>query len=88
MIIGLKDIIIPTATATVSASVLFVVRGIAFRLLHRWAEKTESLIDDIIIKAVKIPSVYWCIAVGLYIGVATSELPERYVFYFSKGERW
>ena len=82
--IGLKDIIIPAATATVSASVLFVVRGIAFRLLHRWAEKTETRIDDIIIRSLKVPSVYWCIAIGLYIGVAVSDFPEKYVFYFSR----
>ncbi len=82
--IGLKDIVIPAATATVSASVLFVVRGIAFRLLHRWAEKTETRIDDIIIRSLKVPSVYWCIAIGLYIGVAVSDFPEKYVFYFSR----
>lgn len=81
---GLKGIIIPVATATVSTSVLFVVRGITFRLLHRWAKRTATRIDDIIIKALKIPSIYWCIAIGLYIGVAVSDLPEKYVFYFSK----
>lgn len=81
---GLKGIIIPVATATVSTSVLFVVRGITFRLLHRWAKRTVTRIDDIIIKALKIPSIYWCIAIGLYIGVAVSNLPERYVFYISK----
>jgi len=52
--------------------------------LHRWAEKTEAKVDDLIIKAFKTPSIYWCIAIGLYIGVALSELPERYVFHLSK----
>lgn len=81
---GLKGIITPVATATVSALVLFVGRGIIFRLLHRWAKRTATRIDDIIIRALKIPSIYWCIAIGLYIGVAVSDLPEKYVFYFSK----
>ncbi|MFZ6017335.1 MAG: mechanosensitive ion channel family protein [Nitrospirota bacterium] len=84
MDINLKRILIPTTIAIISASGLFVIRGIAFRLLHRWAEKTEAKIDDIIIKAFKTPSIYWCIAIGLYIGVAISELPQRYIFYFSK----
>ncbi|MEW6676270.1 MAG: mechanosensitive ion channel domain-containing protein [Nitrospirota bacterium] len=84
MDINLKRILIPTIIAIISASGLFVIRGIAFRLLHRWAEKTESKIDDIIIKALKTPSIYWCVAIGLYIGVAISDLPERYIFYFSK----
>lgn len=84
MDINLKKILIPSILGIISAFALFTVRGVAFRLLHRWAEKTETKIDDIIIRAFKIPSIYWCIAIGLYIGVAISELPERYVFYFSK----
>ncbi|MFN3479446.1 MAG: mechanosensitive ion channel family protein [Thermodesulfovibrionales bacterium] len=84
MNIDLKEIAIPVASAIVSMLILLIIRGLTFRLLHRWAERTETKIDDIIIKSFKIPSVYWCIAIGLYIGVAVSELPERYVFYFSK----
>lgn len=84
MDINLKNILTPTFIVIVSASVLLIIRGIAFRLLHRWAKKTETKIDDIIIKSFKVPSIYWCIGIGLYIGVAVSELPERYVFYFSK----
>lgn len=84
MDISLKWILIPAAIAFVSASILFVIRGVAFSILHRWAKKTETRIDDIIIKSFRIPSVYWCIAIGLYIGAAFSNLPERYVFYLSK----
>lgn len=82
--IGLKDMVIPAATAMVSASVFFVGRSITFNFLHKWAEKTDTQIDDIIIKSIKIPSIYWCIAIGLYIGVAISDFPEKYVFYFSR----
>jgi small-conductance mechanosensitive channel len=84
MIIDLKKIIIPIIIAIVTASALFVIRGIVFKLLHRWAEKTTSKLDDIIIGSLKIPSLYWCLAIGLYIGVDVSELPKRYSFYFSK----
>lgn len=84
MDVNLKRILIPTIVVLISIAVLFILRGIAFSLLHRWAERTETKIDDIIIKAFKTPSIYWCIAIGLYIGIAISELPERYIFYFSK----
>ncbi|MEW6409637.1 MAG: mechanosensitive ion channel family protein [Nitrospirota bacterium] len=84
MDINLKRIFIPVIVVLISTSVLLIIRGITFRLLHRWAEKTEIKIDDIIVKSLKTPSIYWCIAIGLYIGVAISELPEKYVFYFSK----
>lgn len=81
---NLKRVLIPIIIAVASSVVLLIVRTIAFGLLHRWAEKTETKIDDIIIKSFKIPSIYWCIAIGLYIGIALSELPERYVLYLSK----
>lgn len=77
-------ILIPAIVTLTAMSALLISRGIAFSLLHRWVGKTETRVDDIIIKALKTPSIYWCIAIGLYIGVAVSELPERYVFYLSK----
>lgn len=82
--IDLKDIVMPASAGMVSALMLFIIRGISFRLLHKWAEKTDTKIDDIIIKSIKIPSIFWCIAIGLYIGVSVSELSEQYVFYISK----
>jgi small-conductance mechanosensitive channel len=60
------------------------VRSIALRILHKWAQITDTRIDDIILKSFRVPSVYWAIAIGLYVGVAVSELPERYIFYFNK----
>lgn len=80
----LKSLIMPVITALLSISILFVLRNMSFRILHTWAQKTETEADDIIIKSFKIPSIYWIIALGLYIGVAISELPEKYVFYLSK----
>jgi small-conductance mechanosensitive channel len=80
----LERLILPAAVAFVSGALLFIVRGIAFRLLHRWTESTDTRIDDIIIRSLKVPSLYWCIAVALYVGIAISDLPEKYVFYLGK----
>ena len=81
---NINKLVIPGAVAFISALTLFAVRAVTFKLLHKWADKTEAKIDDIIIKSLKAPSVYWCIAIGLYIGVAVSDFPEKYVFYFSR----
>lgn len=80
----LEHFVLPAAVAFGSGALLFVVRGITFRLLHRWAESTDTRIDDIIIRSLKFPSLFWCIAIALYVGIALSELPEKYVFYLSK----
>lgn len=80
----LKRIIIPSAIAFVSTIALIVVRNIAFKVLHAWAVKTETKIDDAALKVFRVPSLYWCVAIGLYVGAEVSDLPKRYVFYFSK----
>lgn len=84
MDITLKRFLIPVVVALISASLLLVIRSVIFRLIHRWAEKTETKIDDIITGALNAPTLFWCIAIGLYSGVTVSDLPERYVFYFSR----
>ncbi len=83
MDVNLK-IIIPATIALISASVFLIIRGIAFSLFHKWAAKTETKIDDITVSSLKIPSIFWCIAIGLYIGIAISDLPAKYIFHISK----
>lgn len=63
---------------------LVILRSIIFRLLHRWAERTETKFDDIIIKSVKFPSLFWCLTIALYIGISISSLPEKYLVYITK----
>ncbi|MBI5739699.1 MAG: mechanosensitive ion channel family protein [Nitrospirae bacterium] len=79
-----KLVLIPLTTAVLSSVILLIVRAVAFRVLHKWADRTETRADDIIIGAFKSPSIFWCIAIGLYIGIAVSDLPEKYVFQISK----
>ncbi|MBI5468628.1 MAG: mechanosensitive ion channel family protein [Deltaproteobacteria bacterium] len=60
---------------------LLIVRRIAFGYLARWARKTDTTADDILLEAIKSPTVYWSLAVGLYIALDTSGFPEKYVAY-------
>ncbi len=84
MTINIERFFIPALVLIVTTVVLFIVRGVAIRVLHAWAEKTETGVDDIIIKSLKTPSVYWILAIGLFAGLSISDLHEKYVFYFSK----
>jgi small-conductance mechanosensitive channel len=84
MDIAMNRILVPGTVALLSAVVLLVLRGIAIRLLHKWADKTLTTIDDIVLEVFRVPTMYWCFAIGLYIGAEVSDLPKRYVSYFSK----
>jgi len=84
MNINIEKVFIPLAAALISVFMLLVIRGMSFKLLQRWAQKSETKLGDTIIKAFKTPSVYGCIAIGLYIGIAVSVIPEKYVFYLTR----
>jgi small-conductance mechanosensitive channel len=84
MDIHLRGVLIPGAVAVASAVALLVVRGVALRVLGRWAKKSDTRIDDIVIHSLSVPSIYWCLAIGLYVGIAVSELSQRYVFQITK----
>ncbi len=80
----MKKILIPTIVTLASVFFILMVRNIGFRFFKKWAERTDTKLDDIVIRALKVPSFYLCIAIGLYIGMSVSELPQRYIFYFNK----
>lgn len=77
-------LVVPAAVAILASAVLFIVRNVAFRLLRRWAGSTETKADDIVIDAFSTPSIYWCLAIGLHLGVSFSGLTDRYIHYLTK----
>ncbi len=80
----MEKLFLPAVLALAAAAGLLVVRFIAFRVLHAWAAKTETQVDDIIIGSLRTPSLFWSVALGIYIGIALSELPERYIFTITR----
>lgn len=56
-------------------------RSVGFRSLHRWAESTKSLTDDLILQAARGPSVLWILAISAHVAVGTSKLPSSTIDY-------
>lgn len=73
--------LLPISVSAGTALALLLVRWISLRLLHRWALRTASPIDDIVVGALRRPSVFWCLAIGLHIGLSMSEIPDKYLIY-------
>lgn len=80
-----KGVALPLALAVSAAAALFVVRALGLRVFRRWAEKTETRLDDVILASLRLPSVYWCVALALHFGVGISELPERRIAFVNRG---
>lgn len=84
MDINIKRMLIPAMVSVFSAIGFYIIRGITLKVLHKWSERTETKFDDIAIGSFRVPSFYWCIAIGLYFGIAVSELPEKYIHYSTR----
>lgn len=74
----------PFIVAVLVAVFLLLVRSVGLRLLQRWAKRSETEIDDIIIKSIRTPSIFWSIAIALYVGLIVSPLQQNYILYISK----
>ncbi|HTZ18012.1 MAG TPA: mechanosensitive ion channel family protein [Dissulfurispiraceae bacterium] len=80
----IHDFIITILIVVAAAAATVITRGIAFRLLRSWDRRAATLIGGIIIGSIRVPTLYLCIAAGLYAGIAASGLPEKYTLYFNK----
>ncbi len=76
--------LVPAATALGCMLILLIFRSVIFRFLHAWAKKTTTQIDNIIIDSTKNPSILLAVAIGLHIGLAFSDLPEKHMEYLGK----
>lgn len=56
-------------------------RAWGLRFLTRWSLRTQTRMDDIVLQAVRHPSLFWVAAIGLYLTLGTSELPKAYIAY-------
>jgi len=79
-----NTLFIPAVVSAVAIVVMFVLRGIAFKVLHTCARKWETKVDGLVVTLLRAPSIYWCLAIGLYIGIEISDLPRKYMFYVDK----
>jgi small-conductance mechanosensitive channel len=84
MNIILNTLLTPALVSAIAISIMFVLRGISINLLRRWMKKTGTKVHDLVVGTLKVPSIYWCIAIGLYIAIEISELPRKYMFYVDK----
>ncbi len=84
----LKMIPRPTFTLVTALAVLiigYIIRHLLFNILHKWAKKTESKLDDIILNATGRASIFWIVLLAIYMTVRTMDLELRTSLLFEKG---
>ncbi len=75
----IKEVALFLGVLGLSAVVLLIIRSLLLRALRRVAKKTSTMADDVLLSTLKHPSIWWAIAIALYIAIDTSEFPEKYV---------
>jgi len=72
------DMVVASGVALGAIVGLLWLRRIGLRTLDRLARRTERKLDDLALAAFRLPSLLWCLALGLYVGLrAVSSMPGR-----------
>lgn len=77
--VTLRQIATSAGVFVAVAGAALALRRVLLSVLQRWAAKTETALDDILLSVIRGPSVFWAVAVGLYVGIGTSVLPPRII---------
>jgi small-conductance mechanosensitive channel len=80
----IEKIITTAAISLGFVVVLLISRSAAFRVMRRWAARTTTRADDLIMKSFRLPSVFWAVALGVYLGIEVSDLPARYALLIGR----
>lgn len=70
-----------SAVFIISTVILLALRKLALHYIQKLAGKTYTRADDIAIETIRHPSIFWAIAIGLYIAIGTSEFAPKFVQY-------
>lgn len=77
-------LLVPVGATLVAALILLFFRGVAMKVLGRWASGTKTTIDDTVLTVLRGPSILWCLAIAVHVGLGASDLPQRYLNYATK----
>ncbi len=56
-----------------------------FKILRRWADKTQTRADDVLLEALKRPLSFWIVILALHLAMQASELPASATALIGKG---
>ncbi|MCX8103480.1 MAG: mechanosensitive ion channel [Candidatus Bipolaricaulota bacterium] len=81
---SLWDYLVPTLILSGALVVGLVGRRYLFHYLHKWAQHTHWEFDNVVIQATRGPFVLWVVALGIYLALEFSRLPDELVALLGK----
>ncbi len=71
------QLLVPLLIIVLTLMVGLLVRRLLFSALARWANKTTGQIDDIIIRAIRVPFMIWVLMLAIHLAAQVSSLPDK-----------
>ena len=68
---------IPAIVLAAVAATGWLAERVVFRILRRWAAKTATDLDDMVVQALRGPVMLWVVMLGLHLAAQSSNLPDR-----------
>jgi moderate conductance mechanosensitive channel len=65
---------IPAGSAILIILICLFFRNLLYKRLHKWAHNTRSSWDDFLITSTRLPSILWCIWLGIYGALVISQM--------------
>ncbi len=72
------ELIVPSLVLLITLVIGWVIKGIVFRFLRRWAERRQSRAPAIITQALRGPFMIWVFMLGLHLAAQSSNLPSSW----------
>jgi len=79
------NLLIPLMVLAATIILGWIIKGLVFRALHRWAKRTDTHTDDLLIHALGGPFMIWVVILGLRFAVQTVEVRESVAVIINRG---
>jgi len=70
-------LVVPILLLLGSLGAGYVVKSVLFRMLRRWAARTSSHVDIVLIRSLGAPIFIWSLIIGIYFATESLDLPDR-----------
>jgi len=74
----MTKLLLPLAIAVGTALFLLGLRKVFLSHLKHWTHRRYANLDDLSVAVIRGPSIYWCLACSIYVGIELSELGPKY----------
>lgn len=75
----LMRVLVPIGVGAVALLVFLLLRKVLYIQLQKWAARSKTEVDDVIIHSTKGASLFWCLMLAIYIALQVSELSQTWV---------